>query len=69
MTQDEGASVYNDGESISSEIRVVPFGVVILGFELSWRSCGLEDDNRLMVRMPDGWVRDSDLERITAVPL
>ncbi len=66
---DEGASVYNDGDAVSFVIRVVPFGVVILGQELAWRSAGEDGENRLMVRMPDGWVKDCEVERITAVPL
>lgn len=69
VIQDEGASVYNNGETVSFVIRVVPLSVIILGLELSWRSSGEDGESRLMVRMPDGWVRDSDLERITAVPL
>jgi hypothetical protein len=69
VTQDEGASVYNDGDAVSFVIRVVPFGVVILGQELSWRKSAEDGESRLMVRMPDGWVKDSDLERVTAVPL
>ena len=103
VAHDEGAPVWNDGDSVSFVIRRVPFGVVILGLELQWRHCssvdeftgiGYEDaggfaaapttegevtfddddgdnsskDHRLMLRMPDGWVREEDVERITAVP-
>lgn len=69
ITEDEGASVYNDGDAVSFVIRVVPFGVIILGQELAWRRAGEDGEGRLMVRMPDGWVKDCDVERITAVPL
>jgi hypothetical protein len=66
VMQDAGASVYNDGEAVSFVMRVVPFGVVLLGKEISWRNC--DGENRLMVRIPDGWVIDEDIERIVAVP-
>ena len=108
VIQDDGAPVWNDGESVSFVIRRVPYGLVILAFELKWRQCssvddhggnGFEDatsvaatsaaageggtkvetvadndddygdDHRLMLRMPDGWVRETDVERIHAVPL
>jgi E3 ubiquitin-protein ligase synoviolin len=67
VVQDQGASVYNDGSMVSFLIRLVPFGLVILGYELSWRDC--EGEKRLMLRMPDGWVCEDDVERIVAVPL
>jgi hypothetical protein len=38
-----------------------------LGRELAWRDC--EGEKRLMLRMPDGWVCEDDVERIVAVPL
>ena len=66
VVQDAGASVYNDGEAVSFIMRVVPFGVVLLGKEISWRNC--DGENRLMVRIPDGWVIDEDIERIVAIP-
>ena len=69
VSEDDGAAVYNDGEAITFEIRRVPFGVVVLGQELSWRSVDEDGSNCLMVRVPGGWVRDSQLKRITAVPL
>ena len=69
VSEDDGAAVYNDGEAITFEIRRVPFGVVVLGQELSWRSVDEDGSNCLMVRVPCGWVRDSQLKRITAVPL
>jgi E3 ubiquitin-protein ligase synoviolin len=65
--QDQGASVYNNGDSVSFVIRLVPFGVIILGQELAWRDC--DGEKRLMLRMPDGWVCDDAVERIVAVPL
>jgi E3 ubiquitin-protein ligase synoviolin len=64
--QDHGASVYNNGSAVSFVIREVPFGVIVLGQELTWREC--DGENRLMVRIPDGWVREEELERIVAVP-
>jgi hypothetical protein len=66
VIQDAGASVYNDGQAVSFIMRVVPFGVVVLGKEIAWRNC--DGENRLMVRIPDGWVIDEDVERIVAVP-
>jgi E3 ubiquitin-protein ligase synoviolin len=66
VVQDTGASVYNNGESVSFVIRVIPFGIILLGLELEWRDC--EGDNQLMVRMPDGWVCDDGVERIVAIP-
>ena len=69
VSEDDGASVYNNGEVITFEIRHVPFGVVVLGQELSWRSVDEDGSNCLMVRVPGGWVKDSQLKRITAVPL
>ncbi|KAL3907418.1 MAG: hypothetical protein SGILL_008884 [Bacillariaceae sp.] len=67
VVQDAGAAVYNDGELVSFVIRVVPFGVVILGQEMAWRNC--DGENQMMIRMPDGWVCDEHLERVVAVPL
>jgi hypothetical protein len=66
VVQDAGAPVYNDGEAVSFVIRLIPFGVVLLGRELAWRNC--DGENRLMVKIPDGWVSDDDIERIVAVP-
>jgi hypothetical protein len=65
VVRDAGAPVYNDGEAVSFVIRVIPFGVILLGCELAWRNC--DGENRLMVRMPDGWVIDEDVERVVAV--
>lgn len=65
VVQDSGASVYNDGEEVSFVIRMIPFGVVLLGCDLGWRNC--DGENRLMVRIPDGWVIDDDIERIVDV--
>jgi E3 ubiquitin-protein ligase synoviolin len=67
VVQDQGASVYNNGEAVSFVIRAVPFGLILLGRELAWRDC--EGEKRLMLRMPDGWVCEDDVERIVAVPL
>lgn len=69
VSEDDGASVYNNGDAITFEIRKVPFGVIVLGTELSWRSVDEDGSNVLMVRLPDGWVKDSQLERVAAVPL
>jgi E3 ubiquitin-protein ligase synoviolin len=67
VVKDEGASVWNNGEAVSFEIRVVPFGVIILAKELSLRMC--DGENRLMLLMPDGWVVEEDVERVHAVQL
>jgi hypothetical protein len=67
VVQDAGAAVYNDGHAISFVTRVVPFGVVVLGQEMAWRNC--DGESQMMVRIPDGWVSDEQLERIVAVPL
>jgi E3 ubiquitin-protein ligase synoviolin len=66
VTKDEGASAYNDGDSISFVIRIVPFGLIVLGQGLSWRDC--DDEKRLMLQIPDGWVCEDELERIVAIP-
>jgi hypothetical protein len=66
VVQDDGAPVYNDDDS-NLVSRVVPFGVVLLGQELSWRHC--DGEKRLMLRMPDGWITEQTVERIVAVPL
>jgi hypothetical protein len=67
VVQDEGASVWNNGEAVSFVIRIVPFGVIILAKELAWRMC--DGENRLMLRMPDGWTVQEDVERVHAVQL
>lgn len=67
VVHDHGATVYNYGDAQSFVIRLVPFGVIILGQELAWRDC--DGEKQLMVRMPDGWVREDDIERIVALPL
>jgi len=68
VIQDTGASVYIDGDmlSASEEVRVVSIGIIFLGQKMDYKKCNGE--NRLMVRMPDGWVNDDDVERIIAVP-
>mmetsp|Transcript_24661 Transcript_24661/g.60565 ORF Transcript_24661/g.60565 Transcript_24661/m.60565 type:complete len:687 (-) Transcript_24661:60-2120(-) len=66
VVQDDGAPVYND-DATNLVSRVVPFGVVLLGQELSWRNC--DGEKRLMLRMPDGWISEETVERIVAVPL
>lgn len=47
-------------------LRVVPAGVVFLGTKMEYRKCVLT--NKMMIRMPDGWVNEDDVERIAAVP-
>lgn len=66
VVQDKGASVYNDGDAVSFIIRIVPFGVVLVGQELAWRDC--DGEKRMMLRMPDGWICENDVERVVAVP-
>ena len=65
VIQDTGASVFNDGD-FPAEIRVVPFGVILLGQEMDYRKHN--GGNRMMVKMPDGWVYDDNVERIIAIP-
>jgi hypothetical protein len=67
VVHDAGAAVYNDAQMISFVIRVVPVGVVVLAHEMAWQNCC--GKNQMMVRIPDGWVSDDQLERIVAVPL
>ncbi|KAG7353318.1 ring finger domain containing protein [Nitzschia inconspicua] len=67
VVQDAGADVYSDGCANSFVIRVVPCGFIVLGQEISWRNC--DGESKMMVRIPDGWVSDTHLERIVAVPL
>ena len=65
VAKDAGAAVYNDGDAISFAIRMIPFGVVILGQEMAWRNC--DGESRMMIKIPDGWVCDDHLERVVAV--
>jgi hypothetical protein len=65
VIQDTGASVFNDGD-FPAENRVVPFGVILLGQEMDYRKHN--GGNRMMVKMPDGWVYDDNVERIIAIP-
>jgi hypothetical protein len=65
VIQDTGATVFNDGD-FPAEIRVVPFGVILLGQEMDYRKHN--GGNRMMVKMPDGWVYDDNVERIIAIP-
>lgn len=69
VAQDIGAPVYSDHNVGLSDIvvRVVPCGLVFLGIEMNYRKCNGE--NRMMIRMPDGWVGENGIERIVAVPL
>lgn len=64
VVQDEGATVYNDSDS--NVVRVVPFGLILIGQELAWKAC--HGENKLMIRMPDGWIPENSLERIVAIP-
>jgi hypothetical protein len=66
VVHEAGAAVYNDVQMISFVTRVIPVGVVVLGQEMAWRNC--YGQNEMMVRIPDGWVSDQQLERIVAVP-
>jgi hypothetical protein len=71
VTRPGGASVYRHEEEDSQKtcflvLRVVPAGVVFLGTKMEYRKCVLT--NKMMIRMPDGWVNEDDVERIAAVP-
>jgi E3 ubiquitin-protein ligase synoviolin len=68
VSEDDGAPVYNNGDAITFEIRRVPCGVIVLGLDLAWRSVDEDGTDCLMVRVPDGWVKDAQLELITPVP-
>ena len=71
VVRDTGAPVYADEEdetqSSFTVLRLVACGVVFLGMSLEYRKCVLT--NKMMIRMPDGWVSEDDVERIVAVPL
>ena len=71
VVRDSGASVYrdetDDPHSCHRVIRIVPCGVVFVGMKLEYRKCVLT--KQMMVQMPDGWVNESCVERIVAVPL
>jgi len=69
VCEHNGAAVYDYEDGSNVELRRVTCGVVVLGQELSWRSADRDGNSCLMVRVPGGWVKDSDLKRITAVPL
>ena len=63
MIQDEGAIVYDD--DLDLVVREVPFGVIILGQEMAWRS--FSDERKMMVRIPDGWVCEEMLELVSVL--
>ena len=64
VTSQGGAHVWDDSGRLQ---RTVPCGVAILCTQLQWMSfngrCGM------MLRMPDGWVREDTVERIHSVRL
>ena len=66
VVQDDGASVYSDGDPVSFIVRIVPYGVVLIGQELSWRDC--DGEKMMMIKIPDGWICEDSIERIVAVP-
>lgn len=72
VLRDAGASVYRDEEDNDLQkscflvTRVVPSGVVFLGTNMEYRKCVLA--NKMMIKMPDGWVIEDEVERIVAVP-
>ena len=63
VIQDEGAIVYDD--DLDLVVREVPFGVIILGQEMAWRS--FSDERKMMVRIPDGWVCEEMLELVSVL--
>ena len=72
VVRDSGAPVYRHEEEEQPQksaflvLRVVPCGVVFLGTQMEYRKCVLT--NKMMIRMPDGWVNEDEVERIVAVP-
>lgn len=72
VVRDSGAPVYRHEEEEQLQklaflvLRVVPCGVVFLGTQMEYRKCVVT--NKMMVRMPDGWVNEDEVERIVAVP-
>jgi len=70
VVKDTGASVYRDEKDDSQTCflvhRVVPCGVVFLGTKTEYRKCVLT--KKTMIRMPDGWLNEDEVERIIAVP-
>jgi len=72
VVRDSGAPVYRHEEEEELQklaflvLRVVPCGVVFLGTQMEYRKCVVT--NKMMVRMPDGWVNEDEVERIVAVP-
>eukprot|EP00536_Pseudo-nitzschia_multiseries_P017350 jgi/Psemu1/321162/estExt_fgenesh1_pm.C_15120001 len=69
VAQNTEVSVYCDGTVASSSdvVRTVPGGVVFVGLEMQYRKCN--GANRMMIKIPDGWVNEDNVERIVAVPL
>ena len=69
VVSNAGASVYldQDADLALAVVRVVASGVVILGIEMEYRKCN--EEYRMMIKIPDGWVSEDDVERIVAVPL
>ena len=65
ISNDSGCPVWNNGESVSFATRDIPFGVVVLVSGMAWRTW--DGENRLMLRIPDGWLLEDDAVRIHAV--
>jgi hypothetical protein len=71
VVRDSGAPVYRHEEEDPQKssflvLRMVPCGVVFLGTQMEYRKCVFT--NKMMIRMPDGWVNEDEVERIVAVP-
>jgi E3 ubiquitin-protein ligase synoviolin len=67
VCNDSGSPVWNNGESVSYAIRDIPFGVIVLVSDMAWRSW--DGENRLMLRIPDGWLLADDAKRVHAVQI
>jgi E3 ubiquitin-protein ligase synoviolin len=64
VASERGANVWNEAGFVH---RTVPCGVAILCTELQWMS--FNGTSGMMLRMPDGWVREDAVERLHSVRL
>jgi len=64
VTSENGAYVWSEEGIV---LRTVPCGVAVLCTKLQWMS--FNGRSGMMLRMPDGWVREDTVERIHSVRL
>ena len=64
VSSERGAHVWGEDGSLQ---RTVPSGVAILCMDLQWKS--FNGRSGMMLRMPDGWVQEDAVERLSSVRL